>query len=133
MISNRVAMQRFYIYLTLPEGAYRYDATENALIPVAKADLRSATGVQEFVTQAPLNLVYVANLNRMTGADAEQKDFYAAADTGFIAQNVYLFCASAGLATVVRGSVEREPLAALLGLGLQQRIILAQTVGYPAQ
>lgn len=120
------------IYLTLPDGAYRYDANENALLRVVKADLRAATGVQEFVAQAPLNLVYVASLNRMTGADAEQKNFYAAADTGFIAQNVYLFCASAGLATVVRGSVEREALAALLGLGQQQRIILAQTVGYLA-
>ena len=51
---------------------------------------------------------------------------------GFISQNVYLYCASAGLATVVRGSVDREALAAALKLSASQQIILAQTVGYPA-
>ena len=121
------------IYVTLPEAVYRYDAYTHGLMLVHKEDLRAATGVQDFVAQAPLNLVYVADLSRMTGADVEQKNFYAAADTGFIAENVYLFCASAGLATVVRGSVERDALAAKLGLGKQQRIILAQTLGYPAR
>ena len=76
-------------------------------------------------------LVYVANLDRMTDAGAEQRALYAATDTGFIAENVYLYCASAGLATVVRGSVDREVLAAALGLGPSQRIILAQSVGQP--
>lgn len=121
------------IYVTLPEGVYRYDATDHVLVPVRKDDLRAATGMQDFVGQAPVNLVYVADLSRMEGADAEQQSLYAAADTGFIAQNVYLFCASEGLAAVVRGSVDREALAVKLGLGAQQRIILAQTVGYPAQ
>lgn len=121
------------IYVTLPEGVYRYDATDHVLVPVRKDDLRAATGMQDFVGQAPVNLVYVADLSRMEGADPEQQSLYAAADTGFIAQNVYLFCASEGLAAVVRGSVDREALAVKLGLGAQQRIILAQTVGYPAQ
>jgi nitroreductase len=61
----------------------------------------------------------------------ENKRFYSATDTGFIAQNVYLFCASSGLATVVRGSVDREALAAALGLAPNQQITLSQTVGYP--
>ena len=121
------------IYVTLPDGVYRYDADDHALVLVRQGDLRAATGMQDFVGQAPLNLVYVADLSRMEGAGSEQQTLYAAADTGFIAQNVYLFCASEGLATVVRGSVDREALAARLGLGEHQRIILAQTVGYPAQ
>lgn len=121
------------IYVTLSEGVYRYDANDHGLLLVRKEDLRASTGNQDFVTQAPVNLVYVSNLNRMQGASSEQKNLYAAADTGFIAQNVYLFCASEGLATVVRGSVDREALAAMLGLGEHQRIILAQTVGYPAR
>jgi SagB-type dehydrogenase family enzyme len=121
------------IYVTLREGVYRYDANEHGLVLVRKEDLRAATGMQDFVAQASVNLVYVADLNRMEGASAEQKNHYAAADTGFIAQNVYLFCASEGLATVVRGSVDREVLATKLGIGKHQRIILAQTVGYPAE
>jgi SagB-type dehydrogenase family enzyme len=121
------------IYVTLRDGVYRYDANEHGLVLVRKEDLRASTGLQDFVAQAPVNLVYVADLNRMEGASSEQKNHYAAADTGFIAQNVYLFCASEGLATVVRGSVDREVLATKLGLGEHQRIILAQTVGYPAK
>jgi nitroreductase len=48
-----------------------------------------------------------------------------------ISENVYLFCASAGLATVVRGSINRDALATALKLPSAQKIILAQTVGYP--
>jgi nitroreductase len=79
-----------------------------------------------------LNLVYVADLDRMSGASAEDKARYSATDTGFMAQNVYLYGASAGLGVVVRGLVDREVLGAALGLRCNQRIILAQTVGYPA-
>ncbi len=67
----------------------------------------------------------------MRDASADQKDFYAAADAGFIAENVYLFCASEGVAVVVRGSIDREAFAAALGLAPHQRVVLAQTVGYP--
>lgn len=59
-----------------------------------------------------------------------KKTFYSAADTGFIAQNVYLYCASEGLATVVRGLVDREALSRVMNLRFDQHIILAQTVGY---
>jgi nitroreductase len=119
------------VVVTTAEGAYRYDPPAHALVKVANGDLRPLTGVQDFVATAPLNLVYVADLDRMSGAGAENKAFYSAADAGFIAQNVYLYCASAGLVAVVRGLIEREALAAALGLGNHQRIMLAQSVGYP--
>jgi SagB-type dehydrogenase family enzyme len=121
------------VYVATADGMYRYDAKANALQLIVARDLRALTGVQDFVAMAPVNLIYVANLNRMEGSAAEQKEFYAATDTGFIAQNVYLFCASANLATVVRGSVERVALAKAMGLAPHQRIVLAQTVGYPAK
>jgi SagB-type dehydrogenase family enzyme len=121
------------VYVATGEGMYRYDTKANALQPVVARDLRALTGVQDFVAKAPVNLVYVADFDRMEGAAAEQKEFYAATDAGFIAQNVYLFCASANLATVVRGSVERDALAKAMGLAPHQRIVLAQTVGYPAK
>jgi nitroreductase len=120
------------VYVTTADGAYRYDAAKNALVRVADGDIRPLTGLQDFVATAPVNLVYVADLDRMTGASAEDKAFYSATDAAFMAQNAYLYCASAGLAVVVRGLIDREALAAGLGLTRHQRVILAQTAGYPA-
>jgi SagB-type dehydrogenase family enzyme len=119
------------IYVATADGAYVYDAKAHTLRQVLARDVRALTGKQDFVASAPLNLVYVADQSRMQDANAEDMNRYAAADTGFIAQNVYLFCASAGLNTVVRGLVDREALAAALGLSPHQQIVLAQTVGYP--
>ncbi|MDT8385621.1 MAG: nitroreductase family protein [Gammaproteobacteria bacterium] len=119
------------IYVAKASGTYLYDATAHVLHRVLKTDVRARTGSQEFVASAPLNLVYVADRRRMQDATDEDKDRYAAADTGFIAQNVYLYCASAGLNTVVRGLLDRKALADALKLAPQQRVILAQSVGYP--
>jgi nitroreductase len=60
-----------------------------------------------------------------------ERRLYASVDTGFIGQNVYLFCASEGLATVFRGSVPYEKLGNTLELGADQFVTFAQTVGYP--
>jgi SagB-type dehydrogenase family enzyme len=124
--------QEIDVFAVLPEGAYRYDAKGHRLLLVKAEDLRGATGVQDFVATAPLNLVYVADFARMPDARPEERDFLAGADAGCIAQNVYLFCAGAGLATVVRGLIDRSRLATALGLSKTQRITLAQTVGRPA-
>ncbi len=120
------------VVVTTAEGAYRYDPPTHTLNGVAAGDIRHLTGVQDFVATAPVNLVYVADFDRMIDASAEDRAFYSAADAGFIAQNVYLYCASAGLAVVVRGLIDRDALSAALGLDRHQRIILAQSVGYPA-
>jgi SagB-type dehydrogenase family enzyme len=125
--------QEIDIYVSLAEGLFLYHAGEHALHPVLAEDIRAATGLQGFVKDAPLNLVFVADYSRMGDASEEDKDFYSAADTGFISQNVYLFCASEGLATVVRGYLDRSALHQTMGLRSDQKIILAQSVGYPAQ
>ena len=119
------------VYVATAEGAFRYDPDAHVLQPVVADDVRALTGRQDFVAEAPVNLVYVADLARMGEADAERRRFYAATDTGFIAQNVYLYCASAGLATVARGALDREALAGILRLKEHQQIVLAQSVGYP--
>ena len=119
------------IYVATAFGAYRYDAAAHMLQPVASGDIRAKTGNQNFVARAAVNLVYVANYARMKKIAKEKKQIYAAADAGFISQNVYLYCASEGLATVVRGSISRTALAKALKLGSTQEIILAQSVGYP--
>ena len=120
------------VYAATADGLYIYDGKAHALRLVVAKDLRALTGRQDFVGQAPVNLVYVADYARMDveSSDAD-KQFYAAADTGFIAQNVYLYCASQGLATVVRGSADREVLGRAMQLKPSQHVQLAQTVGYP--
>ncbi|MGP0082863.1 MAG: nitroreductase family protein [Steroidobacteraceae bacterium] len=95
-------------------------------------DLRALTGTQDFVASAPLNLVYVAHGERMQDLKAEERRLYSSVDTGFIGQNVYLFCASEGLATVFRGAVDYAKLAEAMKLPDQQFVTFAQTVGYAA-
>ncbi len=120
--------QEMDLYIALPDGAYLYDAKNNCLQPVTGEDLRALTGLQPFVGSAPVNLIYVS---RASGGSVEDRAMYGGIQAGLISQNVYLFCASEGLATVVRGSVNREALAKALKLPSAQKIILAQTVGYP--
>ncbi len=123
--------QEVDVFAVLEQGAFRYDAKTHSLIPVAAGDFREATGRQPFTKEAPLNLVYVSDRSRMSRASDEDKTVWGAADVGFIAQNVYLYCASQGLAVVVRGMVDRAALNTALKLRPEQKIILAQTVGYP--
>lgn len=120
------------IYAVLPEGAYKYEPRGHRLLLVSVEDLRDSTGTQDFVATAPLNLVYVAELDRMVEASPEDRPFLAGADTGFIAQNVHLCCAAFGLGTVVRALIDRRRLAQALHLPPNQRVTLAQSVGYEA-
>jgi nitroreductase len=128
-----VNWQEIDVYVALPEGLYVYDARAHQLKPVLAGDIRGSSGVQPFMGEAAVDLIYVADRARMgTGSEAD-KDFYSATDTGFISQNVYLFCASEGLATVVVGMVDRPALAKKMGLRPDQRIMLAQPVGFPKE
>ena len=124
--------QEVEVYAAMENGLFRYDYKAHALQLVKPVDLRRQTGLQDFTAIAPLDLVYVADFGRMEGVGMDDKVMYSAADTGFIAQNVYLCCAAEGLATVVRGLLDRRALGEAMSLDAQQRIVLAQTVGYPA-
>ena len=123
--------QEMDVYVAKADGLYLYDANSNMLMPVVAGDIRALTGKQAFVKDAPINLVYVADLSKTGKTSGSDGYSYVSADTGFISQNVYLYCASNGLATVVRGSIERQALAKAMRLRADQKIILAQTVGYP--
>lgn len=126
--------QEIDVYVSLEEGLYLYAAKAHELKPIMAKDLRGATGTQRFVKNVPLNLIFVADYNRMySGSKTPQdiKKFYSAANTGYISQNVYLFCASEGLGTVARGLVDRDSLAKEMKLRPGQEITLAQSVGYP--
>ena len=126
-------MQEIDIYVVKAEGAYLYDAKANTLVPILSSDIRALTGKQDFIKSAPVNLVYVSDLSKMAGMSAQDADFYAATDTGFISENVYLYCSSAGLATVVRGWVDKPELGKAMKLRPDQKVVLAQTVGYPKE
>jgi SagB-type dehydrogenase family enzyme len=128
---SAVNWQEVDIYVATAEGLFLYDAQANALRRILSDDIREKTGAQDFLKEAPVDLVYVADYAKMGDRSDEDKKFYSAADVGFIGQNVYLFCASEGLAAVMRGRVDREELAKTMNLRPEQHIILAQTVGYP--
>ena len=119
------------VYVAMADGVWIYEPKSHTLVPHLKEDIRAQTGCQDFVATAPLNLIFVAHGERMTDVSAEDRRLYASVDAGFIGQNVYLFCASEGLATVFRGAVDYPKLARALHLPDQQFVTFAQTVGYP--
>ena len=123
--------QEISVYAALEEGLFLYDAFANQLQPVLAEDIREATGRQDFVKIVPVNLIYVAAVSTDSTIAESDRIFYPATDTGFISQNVYLYCASFGLATVVRGWMDKPALAKAMKLRPEQKIVLAQTVGYP--
>jgi len=128
---SAINAQEIEVYAALPTGAYVYDAKAHQLKLIAASDLRRVTGYQDFVDEAPLDLVYVADHARMRLVPVAQRESYASAAAGAIAQNVYLFAASNGLATVIRAWIDRNAIADALGLTHDQQVILSQTVGYP--
>jgi len=126
--SNR---QEIDIYVATAKGLYLYDAKANLLNPILADDIRRMTGRQPYVKEAAVNLIYVADYPKMGTGTSEVKDLYSAAATGAISENVYLYCASEGLATVVRAGIDKPALANVMKLRPDQKIILAQSVGYP--
>ena len=105
------------VYAAMADGVWFYDPRRHVLTRRSGDDIRAQTGQQEFVASAPLNLIYVAHGERMKEVPQEARRLYASVDTGFIGQNVYLYCASEGLATVFRGAVLSEALGRTLKLG----------------
>jgi len=120
------------LYVILPDGLYLYDAKENQLKLIAGEDLRPLAGTQPYPKEAPVNLIYVSDYTKFGDKTPnELKALFSAAHTGYISENVYLFCASEGLATVVRAMVDIPALSKAMKLRPDQKIVLAQSVGYP--
>ena len=119
------------VYVLLKQGAYLYDAKANQLLLVLPEDIRKLGATQDFATNAPVTLVFVADLARMADASAEAKRDMANVNVGYISQNAYLYCASEDLATGARASLDRKALARKMNLRPEQYVVLAQSVGYP--
>ncbi len=122
--------QEVDLYVALPAGLYLYEAKPHRLLPVSPEDLRAKTSGQPFAQEAPVVLIFVADLPRLAGAKPEDRPFYAGIDTGCVVQNIYLCAAAEGLGAVVY-DLNRAPLAAAMRLRPEQKIILCQAVGYP--
>jgi nitroreductase len=121
--------QEVDLYVAMAEGLFLYDPKSQQLQPILAEDLRSKTGGQAGFIQAPVTLIYVADLPRLAKASPDTRPFYAGFDAGCICQNVYLFCAAEGLGTVVH-DLDRNTLSAAMKLEPDQKIILAQAVGH---
>jgi nitroreductase len=120
------------VYVATADGVWLYEPTAHALLPHMKDDIRAVTGEQDFVGHAALDLVYVGHGERMGDVPPQERIFNASVDAGFIGQNVYLFCASEGLATVFRGALDASKLARIMKLPSEQFVTYAQTVGFAA-
>ena len=131
--------QEIDLYVALPEGVYLYEAVPHRLAPVIAGDFRSRAG-RGAAASAPVNIFYVVDLSRYDtgpgqpdrriGEPEVQKSYYYT-DTGLIAGNVYLFAASQGLAAWFH-NCNKEAAAKEFKLRPEQRVLFAQTVGYPA-
>ena len=130
-VATAVNCQDIEVYVVLENATYIYQAKEHCLNPVIDRDLRSLAATQEYAQAAPINLVYVSDYGKMADFPEDKKPIYAAFHAGSISQNVYLYCASAGLGAVVRDSVNRAALKDALKLSADQAIVMAQSVGYP--
>ena len=130
------------LYVAMERGVYRFEPRRHRLLPVLAGDLRPLAigrGQKAMVTEAPVQIIYVADVHRLTHTagfqepglhDPEVQKSYYYADTGLIAGNVYLYAASQGLACWFH-NCDRAGLGRKLKLRAEQRVLFAQTVGYP--
>jgi len=128
-VPSAMNAQEVQLYVALPDGLFLYDPARHELSLRVASDVRRVTGKQDFVDTAPLDLVFVAHHARMTLVPVAQRETFAFTSAGAMAQNVYLYCASAGLATVIRAWFDRDALSRAMGLQADQQLLLSQTVG----
>ena len=124
--------QAIKIYVTMKKGLFLYDEKNHQLIQILSEDIREDIGTQKMMHSAPLGLIYVSDYSKMKiylAKDDNRKWFVSGTDTGFISQNVYLYCAAANLSTVVLGLVNREKLHDIMGLKEHEKVTYTQVVG----
>ncbi len=121
------------IYVLKSDGWFLYEVGKHSLLKMGNEDLRIFGGTQDFVKAAPVIFVYVADFGRMNDTTDELRKFFSAVDVGYISQNVYLWCASEGLATIVLGQVDKVKVREVLKLRPDQQVILSQPVAFPGQ
>lgn len=124
--------QEIKVYIALSYGVFRYNEKEHQLVKTKNKDIRENIGKQKMMCSAPVGLIYVSDYSRLKTfqfKNEENKWYTSTADTGFISQNVYLYCAATNLSTAILGLIDREKLHALIGLNDHEKIVYTQVVG----
>ena len=124
--------QAIKIYVTMKKGLFLYDEKNHQLIQILSKNIIENIGTQKMMHSAPIGLIYVSDFSKMKiylAKDDHRKYFVSGTDTGFISQNVYLYCAAANLNTVVLGLVNREKLHDIMGLKEHEKVVYTQVVG----
>jgi len=124
--------QSIKIYVAIEKGLFLYDEKEHQLIQILSEDIRENIGTQKMMHSAPVGLIYVSDFSKMKNflfRNDEQRCFFSGADTGFVSQNVYLYCAARNLSTAVLGLVNREKLHKMIGLKEHEKIVFTQVIG----
>lgn len=124
--------QEIKVYVLLEKGVFLYNEENHELVKILNKDIREHTGTQKMMKSAPMGLVFIADLSRMNSPflkSEEAKRFSAWVDTGYISQNIYLYCAASNLSTVVLSLVNRNKLHELMQLKEHEKIVLTQVVG----
>ena len=122
-VATALNRQEMSAYVITPEAVYRYEPKENKLIHINSGDHRSVSAMQDYAKEAPLNVALVADLAK------QDKDIFFFFTVGAMSNNIYLWCASEGLKTVVRASFDQEGLKKALKLNDKETVLLVQTVG----
>lgn len=107
-------VQDIVLYAAMKDGLYRYDPAKHELLLEQARDLRPFCGFQtQMHTTAPVVLIPVSDSAKMKAKkfSADRIAVYAPMHIGFVVQNIYLYAASGGFATVVCGAVDTKKLA----------------------
>ena len=119
------------VYIVMKSGTYLYNHTKHCLDFITGGDHRAlVAGRQENFAVAPLFCVLVSDFSKFSSGDDSSKMVIAAYDAGIVSQNISIFCASVGLDTRVRASMDQEKLREILQLKDSQHLMLNNPVGY---
>ena len=122
-VATAMNRQEMSAYVVMPDNIYKYEPKENKLIHINSGDYRNVFAMQDFARQAPLNVALVTDMAK------QDKDIFAAMTAGAMSNNIYLWCTSEGLNTVVRASFDQEGMKKALKLTETEQVMLVQTVG----
>ena len=119
--------QEITLYVCTQEGVFCYDAENNRLEKISDRNIMKLCGKQDFVEKVAANIIYVCNNNESTSAEM------SAVCCGAISQNIALYCASRNIGNVVRASFDANTLRQQLRLSNKHYIVLAHSIGFPAE
>lgn len=122
-IATAMNRQELVLYVVTPTEVSRYNPEANTLTVVNTGDFRKYSTMQDFAAIAPINIVLVVDTSK------QSKPEFQGYTAGAASQNIYLYCAQAGLKSVVRAGFDVENLPQVLKLSSNERIMFVQTVG----